>query len=104
MSIAEQTMFIGGRWIPSEHGNTYESLDPFTGHVATRAAAATTADVDRAVSAAQGAFAGWAALPPGKRRHYMLAVADAVEARAAELSKAITAEMGGPAAWGGYNV
>jgi benzaldehyde dehydrogenase (NAD) len=104
MSIAEQTLFIGGRWVPSEHGNTYESLDPFTGRAATRAAAATTADVDRAVDAAQDAFAGWAALPPAERRHYMLAVADAVEARAAELSEAITAEMGGTAAWGGYNV
>jgi len=78
MSIAEQTLFIGGQWVSSERGITYETLDPFAGHVATRAAAATTVDVDRAVSAAQDAFAGWAALPPGKRRHDMLAVAEAV--------------------------
>ena len=34
----------------------------------------------------------------------MLAAADAVEACASELSEAITTEMGGPAAWGKYNI
>lgn len=104
MDINEQNLFIGGQWTPSESGATYESLDPFTGRTATRAAAATVADVDRAVGAAQEAFGPWAALPPSERRHYVLAAADAVEARASELSDAITTEMGGPAAWGKYNV
>jgi len=104
MNIGEQNLFIGGQWTPSESGETYESLDPFTGKTATRAASATVADVDRAVGAAQDAFGPWAALPPSERRQYVLAAADAVEARASELSDAITTEMGGPAAWGKYNV
>ena len=104
MTVGGQSLFIGGRWTPSESGATYESFDPFTGQTATRAAAATVVDVDRAVDAAQEAFGPWAALPPSERRRYVLAVADAVEARASELSDAITTEMGGPAAWGKYNV
>ncbi len=95
MNIGEQNLFIGGQWTPSESGETYESQDPFTGKTATRAASATVADVDRAVGAAQDAFGPWAALPPSERRQYVLAAADAVEARASELSDAITTEMGG---------
>ncbi|MEZ5935606.1 MAG: aldehyde dehydrogenase family protein [Alphaproteobacteria bacterium] len=62
------------------------------------------ADVHRAIDATQHAFDRWAAFPLHVQRHYMLATADAVEARAPELSAAITAEMGGPAGWGAYNV
>jgi benzaldehyde dehydrogenase (NAD) len=43
-------------------------------------------------------------LPPSKRRQYLLAAADAVEARASDIIEAITTEMGGPAAWGKHNV
>jgi benzaldehyde dehydrogenase (NAD) len=64
MTIAEQSLFIGGRWTPSENGATYQSINPYTGDAATRAAAAAVADVHRAVDAAQHAFDLWAALPP----------------------------------------
>lgn len=104
MFIGENSLFIGGHWVPSESGKTYESLNPFTGGVATRASAATAVDVERAVDAAQNAFGRWASLPPSKRRQYLLDAADAVEARAVDIIEAITTEMGGPAAWGKYNV
>ena len=100
MFIGENSLFIGGHWVPSESGMTYESLNPFTGGVATRASAATAVDVERAVDAAQNAFGRWASLPPSKRRQYLLAAANAVEARAVDIIEAITKEMGGPAAWG----
>ncbi len=104
MDIGERSLLIGGRWAPSESGKTYRSLDPYTGEVATTAAAATPVDVEDAVEAAQKASPAWAALPPSKRRHYLLAAADAVEARAPEIIEAITSETGGPSAWGRYNV
>jgi benzaldehyde dehydrogenase (NAD) len=104
MFIGENSLFIGGHWVPSESGKTYESLNPFTGGVATRASAATAVDVERAVDAAQNAFGRWASLPPSKRRQYLLAAANAVEARAVDIIEAITTEMGGAAAWGKYNV
>ena len=40
-------------------GATFERTDPMTGKVATRSAAATPADVDRVVAAAEQAFEGW---------------------------------------------
>lgn len=104
MTIGDRSLLIGGQWMPSESRQTYRSLNPYSGEVATTAAAATPVDVERAVEAAQAAFSSWSSLPPSKRRHYMLAAADAVEARAAEIIEAITSEMGGPSAWGKYNV
>ncbi|PRX02126.1 UNVERIFIED_ORG: aldehyde dehydrogenase family protein [Martelella mediterranea] len=104
MTTNENTLFIGGRWSPSETGQTYTCLDPYTGGIASRAAAAGTDDVDRAVMAARQAFAPWAALAPHVRGDYLTGAANAVEARAKEIATAITAEMGGPAGWGAYNV
>src|ERR1700733_7150621 len=103
MATYEQNLLIGGRWTPAEGGKTYECLNPFTGAAATRAAAATVGDVERAVSAAQDAFGPGAPWPPSRRRQYMLAAADAVETRLAELADAMAAEMGGPAVMGAYN-
>jgi benzaldehyde dehydrogenase (NAD) len=104
MPTYEQRLLIGGQWTPAGSGKTYECVNPFTGKAATRAAAATVGDVERAVSAAQDAFGQWAALTPSRRRQYMLAAADAVEARLPEISDAMTSEMGAPAAMGAYNV
>jgi acyl-CoA reductase-like NAD-dependent aldehyde dehydrogenase len=98
MATYEQSLLIGGQWMPADSGKTYECMKAFTGKAATRAAAASVGDVARTVSAAQDAFGAWAALPPSKRRQYMLAAADAIEARLPELSEAMTSEMGGPAA------
>jgi benzaldehyde dehydrogenase (NAD) len=104
MATYEQSLLIGGQWMPADSGKTYECVNPFTGKATTRAAAASVSDVARAVGAAQDAFGAWAALPPSKRRQYMLAAADAIEARLPEFSEAVTSEMGGPAAMGLYNV
>jgi acyl-CoA reductase-like NAD-dependent aldehyde dehydrogenase len=78
MATYEQSLLIGGQWMPADSGKTYECVNPFTGKAATRAAAATVGDVERAVSAAQDAFGAWAALPPSKRRQYMCVVVSIV--------------------------
>jgi acyl-CoA reductase-like NAD-dependent aldehyde dehydrogenase len=83
MSIAEQKLWIGGQWVPAEGGKTFESLDPFTGRPTTRAAAATVADVDRGVQAAQDAFGPWSALPPSKRRAHLSAAVSSRSSRSA---------------------
>ena len=49
-------------------GVTFERLNPMTGEVATRAAAAKIADVKRAADAAAAAFPAWSATGPGQRR------------------------------------
>lgn len=44
MDVGAQNLLIGGQWIAAENGGTYESLNPFTGQVATRSAAAASRD------------------------------------------------------------
>ena len=55
-------LLIGGRSIPARNGATFDRIDPYTGAVASRAAAATVDDADAAVAAAQGAFPSWSAI------------------------------------------
>jgi acyl-CoA reductase-like NAD-dependent aldehyde dehydrogenase len=104
MEFSDHSLLIGGRWRSSESRATYNAINPYTREVATTAAAATPVDAEEAVEAAQDAFPAWASLPPSKRRHNMLAAADAVNARGPEIIEAITSEMGAPSAWGRYNV
>lgn len=102
--VKQQDLFIGGSWTAADNGAVYESLDPFTGEPACRAAAAGAVDVERAVRAASAAFPAWASQSPAERSRILFACADAVEARAEEISEAVTAEMGGPSGWGHFNV
>jgi benzaldehyde dehydrogenase (NAD) len=104
MATAGQRLLIGGAWQQAADGRTYEVRDPYTGDVASCAAAARPEDVVRAVEAGERAFPGWSATAPNERRRILWAVAQELEARAQELAEAITAEMGGPAAWGAYEV
>jgi acyl-CoA reductase-like NAD-dependent aldehyde dehydrogenase len=66
-------------------------------------AAATLADADAAVEAAQAAFPAWAALGPGERRARLLKAADALDARRDEFL-AMAGETGAKANWYGFNV
>ncbi|MFF3559431.1 aldehyde dehydrogenase [Streptomyces sp. NPDC002574] len=98
-----QQLLIDGTWQQAADAHTYVARDPFTGEVASRAAAAAPADAVRACDAAERAFPSWAALPPNERRRLLWAAAERLEARAAEICAAITAEMGGTAGWGHFN-
>ncbi|CAG9167045.1 aldehyde dehydrogenase family protein [Cupriavidus pampae] len=53
-------------------------------------------DADAAVRAATRAALDWQALGAGKRAQYLLAIADALEARAADLAQDISREVGMP--------
>ena len=52
-------LLIGGRDVAAQNGRTFDRIDPFTGEVATRAAAASPEDADAAVAAAKSAFPAW---------------------------------------------
>jgi acyl-CoA reductase-like NAD-dependent aldehyde dehydrogenase len=85
-------------------GRTFERLDPVTGRVATRAAAAGLADVEKVVAAASAAFPAWAETGPGLRRALLLKAADLLEARAADFTRTMLEETGATAPWAGFNV
>lgn len=80
-------LLIDGEWREPKSGDYFEIFDPATGEVISHAAAAGREDVNAAVKAAKRAFkAGeWTGLKPAQRRHILNAIADRLEAHAAEL-------------------
>jgi acyl-CoA reductase-like NAD-dependent aldehyde dehydrogenase len=97
-------LMIDSREIGAADGRTFDRLDPLTGAVATRAAAATVADAVAAVDAAQAAFPAWSETGPNERRAKLNAAADLMAARAEEFAEAMMAETGATKGWGMFNV
>ena len=63
------SLFIGGEWVKPASGEVIEVISPATEEPVARVAAATAADVDRAVGAARTAFddGPWPRLAPAER-------------------------------------
>jgi vanillin dehydrogenase len=99
----QQPLLIGGEWTGASGAATFERRDPYTGDVATRAAAATPDDARRAVDAAAAAFGDWAATPPAERRARLTAAADLLAERAPQIAGTMTEEVGGTFGWGMFN-
>jgi acyl-CoA reductase-like NAD-dependent aldehyde dehydrogenase len=91
-------LFIGGRWVESLSGKTFETLDPATGDVLARVAEANAEDVDRAVAAARKSFdrGTWRELPPAERAKVLWRVGDMIEERANEFAQLETLDNGMP--------
>ncbi|RVD61291.1 aldehyde dehydrogenase [Mesorhizobium sp. M2D.F.Ca.ET.185.01.1.1] len=83
---------------------SYERLDPFTGKLATRAAAASIADANTAVDAAAAAFDAWSKTGPGERRALLLKAADVMTSKVGEFTKLMMEETGATGPWAGFNV
>ncbi|WP_434670986.1 aldehyde dehydrogenase (plasmid) [Klebsiella sp. B345] len=96
-------LLIGGTLRAAIDGRTFERRSPWTGEVVTRAAAASLADADAAVSAAADAFNVWSVMGPTARRARLLRAADALEARIPEFIKLGMEEIGATPDWMGFN-
>ncbi|MBZ9816162.1 aldehyde dehydrogenase [Mesorhizobium sp. CA7] len=83
---------------------SYERLDPFTGKLATRAAAASIADANAAADAAAAAFDAWSKTGPGERRMLLLKAADVMASKVGEFTKLMMEETGATGPWAGFNV
>jgi len=77
--------YIGGALVAPVSGTYVELLNPATGQPFAEMPVSSAADVDAAVRAAEGAFISWRQTTPSQRAHFLLRIADALEARAAEL-------------------
>ena len=84
-------------------GGTFDRLNPLTGEVASRAAAASIADARSAGDAAAEAFPAWSETGPGTRRALLNKAADLLEGRAGEFAAVMGAETGATAMWAGFN-
>ncbi|ESX18777.1 aldehyde dehydrogenase [Mesorhizobium sp. LSJC264A00] len=83
---------------------SYERMDPFTGKLATRAAAASIADANAAVEAAAAACKTWSKTGPGERRALLSKAADVMDSKVGEFTKLMMEETGATGPWAGFNV
>ena len=90
--------FIGGQWVDSIGGETFDVLDPVSNQNYATCAAGQKADIDRAVAAAKQAFDSgpWPRLKPRDRFRILNRIADLVEERDARLAELETFDTGLP--------
>jgi acyl-CoA reductase-like NAD-dependent aldehyde dehydrogenase len=97
LTAAPARNFVGGEWLESLSGETYEKHNPWRPSEVTGVYAASGADdVEAAVAAAKQAFPGWAGLPGPQRAAFFFRAAEAFEARTEAIALDMTAEMGKP--------
>jgi aldehyde dehydrogenase (NAD+) len=89
---------INNRWVPSESGKTFATINPATGEEICQIAEADAADVDKAVHAARRAFehGPWRKLPASERGRMLHRLADLIEKHADELAALESLDNGKP--------
>ena len=76
--ISATKLLINNRWVSSESGETFATVNPSTGEEICQVAAADSADVDKAVQAARNAFeqGPWRTMNAFPQGHQSLLPAD----------------------------
>ena len=88
--------FIGGEFVEAADGRTAEVVNPANDKAIAHVPASSSEDVDRAVAAAETAFATWKKTTPQDRSLMLLKIADAIDARGEELGRLESANAGKP--------
>ena len=71
MSMPEQKLYIGGRYVDSSSGETFDTVNPANGVVICKVQKANASDVDKAVQSARRGFSTWSRMT-GTRRSRVL--------------------------------
>ncbi|MFE1955805.1 aldehyde dehydrogenase family protein [Streptomyces sp. NPDC059524] len=99
--VPRTRLFIDGAWSdPTGDTGYVPTVNPATGKTVAEVAAASAADVDRAVAAARTSFEDgrWSRTAPAERRRVLLALSRLIEENAEELALCDTLDMGKPIA------
>ncbi|CAI0389921.1 unnamed protein product [Linum tenue] len=95
-------LFIGGEFVDSVSGRTFETIDPRTGETIARVSEGDKEDIDLAVGAARRAFdhGPWPRLPGAARAKIMHKFADLIDQHIEELATLDSLNAGKLFAWG----
>jgi aldehyde dehydrogenase (NAD+) len=98
VAISATKLLIDNRWIPSESGRTFATVNPSTGEEICQISESDAADVDRAVKAARAAFehGPWRKMPASERGRLIFRLADLIEKHADELAGLEALDNGKP--------
>ncbi|HEX7222232.1 MAG TPA: gamma-aminobutyraldehyde dehydrogenase [Candidatus Limnocylindrales bacterium] len=88
--------FIGGEYVDAATDETFAVVNPATGDTIADEPLSSDQDVDRAVKAARSAFETFSQTTPGDRATMLLALADAIDANAEEITELEVANAGKP--------
>jgi len=94
--MIKSPMFIGGQWIEAESKDILEVVNPAYGEVFAEVPKAHKEDVEKAIDAAESAFAKWSSLSPFKRGAYLRKASDIAFQRIDEIARLMTLEQGKP--------
>jgi aldehyde dehydrogenase (NAD+) len=96
--VSDQLLLIGGKWVPSVSGKTFETTNPATGEVICKVAEGDKADVDLAVAAARRAFESgpWPKMAAAERGRILNRLADLIEENKEELAALESLDNGKP--------
>jgi aldehyde dehydrogenase (NAD+) len=87
-------MIIGGKWVDSISGETFDDLNPYTGEVYAKVPKGDARDADRAMAAAYAARGAWAATHPTQRAAIISRAGLILEESRQEFAEVLTAEGG----------
>ena len=91
-------LLIDNQWVDAASGKKLDVVNPATGGKIGTVAHAGTADLDRALAAAQRGFAAWRNVPANERAAQMRRAAGLLRERADEIARLLTQEQGKPLA------
>src|ERR1700684_380119 len=96
VAVRATKLLINNRWVNSESGKTFSTVNPATGDEIAQVAEADAADVDKAVRAARAAFEGgaWRKMSAAERGRILNRLADLIEQHADELALLASVDNG----------
>jgi succinate-semialdehyde dehydrogenase/glutarate-semialdehyde dehydrogenase len=94
--MLKSEMLIGGKWVQSGAGAVVAVTNPADGAVCAEVPRARAEDVEKAISAADGAFKAWAARSPFARGELLRSASRLVSQRRDEIARLMTMEQGKP--------
>jgi succinate-semialdehyde dehydrogenase/glutarate-semialdehyde dehydrogenase len=89
-------LLIGGKWVDSASGATFEATSPSTGEVIARVPQGAREDAQRAIAAAKDAWRDWASRSAFERAAAMRRMAEIVEERRDDLARTLSLDQGKP--------
>ncbi|AWB26441.1 aldehyde dehydrogenase family protein [Halococcoides cellulosivorans] len=92
-----RSLYIGGSWVDSASGDSFETRDPTTGESLASVAAGSSADIDDAVAAAWDAFdERFSEFSTAERQAMLESIADRVEANSEAFARLESLDNGKP--------
>jgi aldehyde dehydrogenase (NAD+) len=98
VAVTAKKLLIDNKWVESESGKTFPTINPSTGEEICQVEEADSADVDKAVQVARRTLerGSWKRMPASERGKLLLGLAELMEKHAEELARLETLDNGKP--------